>query len=52
MVFTQEQKIFIVESYFPNGHLVDGVWQYSVQACFVEFRQHFPDAVLTQHFSI
>ncbi|RZC39431.1 hypothetical protein BDFB_015308 [Asbolus verrucosus] len=47
MIFTQEQKIFIVESYFPNGHLVDGVWQYSVQACFF-----FPDAVLTQYFSI
>ncbi|RZC39444.1 hypothetical protein BDFB_014986, partial [Asbolus verrucosus] len=24
-------KIFIVESYFRNGYLVDGVWQYSIQ---------------------
>ncbi|RZC32816.1 hypothetical protein BDFB_014811, partial [Asbolus verrucosus] len=46
MVFTQEQNIFIVESYFRNGHLVDGVCQYSIRACFVGFRQQFPDAVL------
>ncbi|RZC33336.1 hypothetical protein BDFB_014006 [Asbolus verrucosus] len=39
MVFTQEQNIFIVESYFRNGHLVDGVWQYSVQTCSAEFLQ-------------
>ncbi|RZC27715.1 hypothetical protein BDFB_014289 [Asbolus verrucosus] len=49
MVFTQEQKIFIVESYFRNGHLVVGVCQYSIQSCFVEFRQQFPDAVLTHN---
>ncbi|RZC35074.1 hypothetical protein BDFB_014056 [Asbolus verrucosus] len=44
MIFTQEEKIFIVESYFRNGHLVDGVWQYSIQAGFVEFSQQFADA--------
>ncbi|RZC35956.1 hypothetical protein BDFB_014711, partial [Asbolus verrucosus] len=45
MMFTQEQKIFIVESYFRNGHLVVGVWQYSIQTCFVEFYQQFSDAI-------
>ncbi|RZC34005.1 HTH Tnp Tc3 2 domain containing protein [Asbolus verrucosus] len=46
MIFTQEEKIFIVESYFRNGHLVDGVWQYSIQAGFVEFSQQFADACI------
>ncbi|RZB89861.1 hypothetical protein BDFB_014322 [Asbolus verrucosus] len=46
MVFTQEQKIFVVESYFRNDHPV-GLWQYSIQASVIEFRQQFPDAVLT-----
>ncbi|RZC32986.1 hypothetical protein BDFB_009773 [Asbolus verrucosus] len=49
MVFTQEQKNFIVESYFRNGHLFDGVWWYSNQACFVEFHQQFPGAALTRN---
>ncbi|CAH1379233.1 unnamed protein product, partial [Tenebrio molitor] len=40
-------KIFIVESYFRNGHLIDGEWQYSIEACFEEFRLQFPDAALT-----
>jgi hypothetical protein len=47
MVFSQEQKIYIVESYFRNGHLIDGEWQYSIEACFEEFRLQFPDAALT-----
>jgi hypothetical protein len=47
MVFSQEQKIYIVESYFRNRHLIDGEWQYSIEACFEEFRLQFPDAALT-----
>ncbi|CAH1372399.1 unnamed protein product, partial [Tenebrio molitor] len=47
MVFSQEQKIYIVESYFRNGHLIDDEWQYSIEACFEEFRLQFPDAALT-----
>jgi hypothetical protein len=37
----------MVESYFRNGHLIDGEWQYSIEACFEEFRLQFPDAALT-----
>jgi hypothetical protein len=47
MAFSQEQKIYIVESYFRSGHLIDGEWQYSIEACCEEFRQQFPDATLT-----
>jgi hypothetical protein len=47
LLFSQEQKIFVVESYFRNGHLIDGEWQYSIKACFEEFRRQFPNSVLT-----
>lgn len=47
MVLLQEHKIFIVESYFRNGRRVEGVWQYSIQDCFEEFQQQFPDIVIT-----
>ncbi|RZC40620.1 hypothetical protein BDFB_015163, partial [Asbolus verrucosus] len=46
MVYTLEQKTFLVESYFRNGTKVDGVWTYSVQNCMEEFRTEFPEVVL------
>ncbi|RZC36811.1 hypothetical protein BDFB_013083, partial [Asbolus verrucosus] len=46
VVYTLEQKTFLVESYFRNGTKVDGVWTYSVQNCMEEFRTEFLEVVL------
>lgn len=42
-MFTLQQKAFLLESYFRNGRLVNGEWQYSNQACMQEFRLQFPN---------
>lgn len=46
MVLLQQHKSFMVESYFRSGRRVEGVWQYSIQESFEEFRQEFPNLVL------
>ncbi|KAL1498412.1 hypothetical protein ABEB36_009218 [Hypothenemus hampei] len=43
MVFTNEQKTFMIETYFRNGHQVNGEWVYEIQPCFREFREQFPE---------
>ncbi|EFA13615.1 hypothetical protein TcasGA2_TC004247 [Tribolium castaneum] len=43
MVYTSEQKAFLLESYFRNGEKVNGVWKYSIQPCLEEFREAFPE---------
>ncbi|KAL1502194.1 hypothetical protein ABEB36_007372 [Hypothenemus hampei] len=45
MGFSLEQKTFICENYFRNGEKVDGVWVYSLEYCFEEFRKKYPDEV-------
>ncbi|RZC35016.1 hypothetical protein BDFB_011406, partial [Asbolus verrucosus] len=45
MVFSQQQKIFMVEAYLRNGRKVEGVWEYSISACIEEFRIEFPEMV-------
>jgi hypothetical protein len=39
-------KIFIVDSYFRNGRKIDGVWEYSVQEAWNEYREQFPDNIV------
>ncbi|KAL1516429.1 hypothetical protein ABEB36_000347 [Hypothenemus hampei] len=46
MVFTMEQKTFMLESYFRNGNKINGVWTYSLQLCMEEFRIEFPNVTL------
>nr|XP_008198792.1 PREDICTED: uncharacterized protein LOC103314449 [Tribolium castaneum] len=46
MVYTSEQKAFLLESYFRNGEKVNGVWKYSIQPCLEEFREAFPEVVI------
>lgn len=46
MVFTVEQKTFMIESYFRNGSRVNGAWTYSVPLCLEEFRLQFPHIAL------
>nr|XP_015833260.1 PREDICTED: uncharacterized protein LOC107397488 [Tribolium castaneum] len=46
MVYTSEQKAFLLESYFRNGQKVNGVWKYSIQPCLEEFREAFPEVVI------
>jgi hypothetical protein len=45
LVFTLEQKTFLIESYFRNrnGLKVNGSWIYSVQNCLEEFIAEFPN---------
>ncbi|RZC32120.1 hypothetical protein BDFB_011794, partial [Asbolus verrucosus] len=45
MAFTEDQKKFMLEAYFRNGTKNDGVWQYSIGACYEEFREEFPQEV-------
>lgn len=49
MEFTIEQKTFLIESYFRNGHRVNGEWVYSVELCLEEFRVQFPNAAVEYH---
>jgi hypothetical protein len=52
MVFTPEQKIFVIESYFRNGYQDEnGAWVYQIELTFQEFAEIFPDVVLCEHFS-
>ncbi|RZC33682.1 hypothetical protein BDFB_015130, partial [Asbolus verrucosus] len=46
MAFSLEHKAFIVESYFRNGQKIDGVWEYSVQDAWNEFREEFPNDIV------
>lgn len=46
MVFTQEHKIFLIESYFRSGVQENGEWRYSIQACINEFREKFPQVAI------
>lgn len=46
-MFNQEQKVFIIQSYFRNGErLENGEWSYSAAACLLEFRERFPNVVV------
>jgi hypothetical protein len=53
MVFTPEQKIFMIESYFRNGQQDEnGTWVYQIAPAFQEFTENFPNvAVLYEQFS-
>jgi hypothetical protein len=53
MVFTPEQKIFMIESYFRNGQQDEnGTWVYQMAPAFQEFTEKFPNvAVLYEQFS-
>lgn len=46
MVYTLEQKAFMIECYFRNGTKVNGIWAYSIQSCLEEYRAEFPDVVV------
>ncbi|EFA13392.1 hypothetical protein TcasGA2_TC016024 [Tribolium castaneum] len=50
MVYTSEQKAFLLESYFRNGEKVNGVWKYSIQPCLEEFREAFPEVIVYEEF--
>ncbi|RZB41576.1 hypothetical protein BDFB_014039 [Asbolus verrucosus] len=50
MVYTLEQKTFLVESYLRSGTKVDGVRTYSVQNCIKDFRREFPKVVVSRQF--
>jgi hypothetical protein len=44
MVFTPEQKIFMIESYFHNGHQdKNGAFQEFTEKCCSSLRTHFRD---------
>jgi hypothetical protein len=43
MVFTVEQKAFIIESYFRTAQKVEGNWKYSILECMTEFQERFPN---------
>ncbi|RZC40597.1 hypothetical protein BDFB_014950 [Asbolus verrucosus] len=43
MTFSQEQKTFMIESYFRNGCKIDGEWIYNIPDCFEEFRNEFSE---------
>jgi hypothetical protein len=45
MVFTLEQRIFVLECYFRNGRKDNGVWIYLFEETFAEFQEVFPMAV-------
>jgi hypothetical protein len=52
MVFTREQQIFVIESYFRNGYQAEnGAWVYQIESTFQEFAENFPNVVLCEHFS-
>jgi hypothetical protein len=46
LVFTLEQKTFLIESYFLKGLKVNGSWIYSVQNCLEEFIVEFPIVIV------
>jgi hypothetical protein len=46
VVYSTEQKAFMIESYFGNGHKVNDQWSYSVQHCLQEFHLQFPQVVV------
>jgi hypothetical protein len=46
VVDSTEQKAFMIESYFGNGHKVNDQWSYSVQHCLQEFHLQFPQVVV------
>jgi hypothetical protein len=46
LVFTLEQKTFLIENYFRNGLKVNGSWIYSVQNCLEEFIAEFPNVIV------
>jgi hypothetical protein len=48
LVFTLEQKTFLIESYFRNGFKVNGSWIYSVQNCLEEFIAEFPNVIVNR----
>lgn len=48
-MFTPQQKAFMIESYFRNGVLENGEWQYSIEASKTEFRLRFPDVVFNHN---
>lgn len=48
MVFTKEQRTFMIESYFRNGVFNNGEWVYSTRACLNDFRQRFPNVLFVE----
>ena len=36
----------MIELHFRNGQKVNGVWKYSSQAAWYEFREEFPDNIV------
>jgi hypothetical protein len=46
LVFTLEQKTFLIENYFRNGLKVNGSWIYSLQNCLEEFIAEFLNVIV------
>jgi hypothetical protein len=46
LVFTLEQKTFLIESYFRDGLKVNGSWIYSLQNCLEEFIAEFLNVIV------
>jgi hypothetical protein len=46
LVFTLEQKAFLIESYFLKGFKVNGSWIHSIQNCLEEFIVEFPIVIV------
>lgn len=52
MVFTQEQKTFIIKSYYRNGtRLPNGGYSYSIPACVEELRNEYPQAAILHDYN-
>ncbi|RZC37319.1 hypothetical protein BDFB_011348 [Asbolus verrucosus] len=45
MPFSQEQKMFVLESYLRSGHKIDTIWQYNIPHCLEVFRNEFLEVV-------
>lgn len=48
MPFTTEQEGFILKAHYRSGtHQEDGSWAYSLQNCMQQFRENYPDVVVS-----
>ncbi|RZC35236.1 hypothetical protein BDFB_009778 [Asbolus verrucosus] len=46
MVYSVEQKTFMLESYFRNAWKINGQWSYLLQGCIDEFQDEIPHVVI------
>ncbi|RZB39202.1 hypothetical protein BDFB_015322 [Asbolus verrucosus] len=47
MAFTGHHKRCTLEMYFRNSEKIDGQWIYSTRNAFEDFREIFPDVIVT-----